>query len=232
MRAVISSYEQNRTGELRLNGGKLIPHGFGHFDRVYARAPKDSDHYGCARLRVATHPEAHVNALVLHALLGAGDILQINRRAVVLSNDQSVILLSRGELPLGLQQKAAMLSVDLPCAGITRAVLHRIGQIFDCDVPDCHRGRICFNPDRGLRAVHRNLTNSGQYAESLADLCIGVVVKLAFRYGVTDQRDVHDRLVVWVGLRECGRAGQIDRKLSRGAGDCSLNISCRRVQTF
>ena len=42
-----------------------------------------------------------------------------------------------------------------------------------------------------LRAEHRNLAHSGQNADALTDLGIGVIVELPFRCRVADQRYVH-----------------------------------------
>jgi len=125
-----------------------------------------------------------------------------------------------------------MRSVELAGAGIAGAVLDGVGQIFQRDVADRHCRRISLNANGGLRSVHRNLADAGQDAEPLADLRIGVVVELAFGLRVADQHQVHDRLIVGVGLGERWRAGQIDGELSRGAGDGRLNISRGRVQTL
>ena len=93
-----------------------------------------ADHNGCPRLTVAAHPETHVDAFVLHAVSWRRDIFQINRRAVVLADDEVVVLLGGRQLSLRLQQEAAMRAVELPRAGVSGAVLDGVGQVFQRDI--------------------------------------------------------------------------------------------------
>ncbi len=69
LRAVVGWHEQNGTGKLRLNGGQQVAHRPSR-PRPHSR-PRDgnTDHDRCAGLRVAAHPEAHVDAFVLQRRL-------------------------------------------------------------------------------------------------------------------------------------------------------------------
>ena len=175
-----------------------------------ARPAEHGHHHRRAGLRIAAHPEPHVDALVLHACLRAGDIFQVDGRAVAFADDQVVVLLGVVSCPCGWSRKLRCGPSNWPGAGVAGAVLDRVGQIFQRDVADRHRRGIGLDAHRRLRAVDRNLAHARQNADALADLRVGVVVELAVRHRVADQRDVHDRLVVRVRLGERGRAGQID----------------------
>ncbi len=83
-----------------------------------------------------------------------------------------------------------------------------------------------------MSAVYCNLADPRQNADALAHLSIGVVVELAFGGRIAHHRDVHDRLIVGVGFRECGRAGQIDGKLSLRPRDCCLNVGGSAVEAL
>src|SRR5262249_19646917 len=118
LRAVVGCEKHDGTGELRLNRRQHLADRLGHLDRIYPRAAKDTDEDVCPRLRVTTDPDTHVNAFVLHSLLGGCHIPQVNRSAVVLSDNQAVILICSHQLSLWLQQEAAMRTVELPGSGI------------------------------------------------------------------------------------------------------------------
>ena len=62
---------------------------------------------------MATQPEAHVEPLVLNAVLRSRDVSKINRRAVCLSDDELIVLIGVAQLPLRLKQEAFVLTVEL-----------------------------------------------------------------------------------------------------------------------
>ena len=156
----------------------------------------------------------------------------MNRRTILLSDDEAVVLLGGHELSLRLQQKSAMRAVKLAGAGIGSAILDGIGQIFESDIADRHLRRIGFDSHRRLSAVYGNLADPRQNADALTDLRICIVVELAFGSRIADHRDIHDRLIVRVSLRERGRAGQIDGKLSLRPRDGCLNVGSGTVEAL
>ena len=119
-----------------------------------------------------------------------GNVLQINRSAVALADDELVVLLGGAQLALRLQAESAMRAIELAGAGVARAILDRVGQIFECDVADGHGGGIRFDAHCRLRAKHGNLADSRQNADAFADLRAGVIVELAFGGRVADERDI------------------------------------------
>ena len=125
-----------------------------------------------------------------------------------------------------------MRPVKLAGTGVGGSILDGARQILQSDVADRHRGWIGFDPHSRLRPVNRDLAHAGQNTKALADLRIGIVVELAFRDGVADQRNVLDRLVIRIRLGKCGSARQIDRKLCLGASDGRLHIGRRAVEAL
>ncbi len=88
------------------------------------------------------------------------DILQIDRRAVRLADDKLLVLRRLAQLALRLEQERPVRAVELPRAGIARAVLDRGIQIVDRQVARGHGGRIGLDAHRGLRAVNGHLAHA------------------------------------------------------------------------
>ena len=85
--------------------------------------------------RIPAQPEPHVDSFVLNTVSGRCNILQINRRAVALADDQLFVFAPRWfNLALRLQQETAVRSVKLPSAGIAGSVLDGGSQIVNGDV--------------------------------------------------------------------------------------------------
>jgi len=87
---------------------------------------------------VSADPETHIDPFVLQALGRGCNILQKDRRAVSLPDDQVVVFVRRSELTLRLEQEAAMCAIELSCAGIVGAVLDGSGQIIQCRISHSH----------------------------------------------------------------------------------------------
>ena len=181
---------------------------------------------------MAPYPEAHVDTLVLHAVGSLGHILQIDRPAIVLADDEAVVIFRLGQLPLGLKQESAMLAIELPCSRVRRAVLDRAVQIVYGDVAAGHRRRIRFDAHGRLRAENLHLAHARQNAEPLAHLRVGVVEELPFGDGIAGQPHVDDGLIVGICLREDRRAGEVDRQFPGGLADGRLHVRGRGINTL
>ena len=168
----------------------------------------------------------------MHSLLGGCHIAQVNRSAVRLSNNQPVILVCSHQLSLRLQQEAAMRTVELPGSGISGAVFDRVGQVFQGDIAGCHGRGIRFDANGRLCSVNSDLAHAWQNADTLADLRVGVVVKLPLRHRVADDGDIHDRLIVGIGFSKRGRTGKIDRQLPARARNGRLYVGGGAVEAF
>src|SRR5438067_5958655 len=92
-----------RPCELFPNAWQQIAYRFRDLHRVCAGPPEHRHNDGCPWCGITTRPEAHVDAFVLHGLLRSGNILQEDRSAAVLPNNQLLILLGRAQLALWLQ---------------------------------------------------------------------------------------------------------------------------------
>src|SRR5882724_369743 len=88
--------------KLRLDVREKFPYRVRHFDGIGTRAPKYSNHHRGRRGRIPSHPETHINALVLNAVFRSGNVLKIDWRAIALSDDELLVLVGRAELPLRL----------------------------------------------------------------------------------------------------------------------------------
>src|SRR2546430_16747112 len=95
---------------------------------LWTRLSRNGKHdYRAGRLETA-HQEKARDPLVLYTLLNIRHIAQVNRRAVrVPCHDQFAIALGLIDLPIGLQHKGTMRTVELPRARIDRARFNPAG---------------------------------------------------------------------------------------------------------
>src|SRR6266498_1391612 len=157
------------------------------------------DHCGRRHL-IPSHPETHVDPLVLNRILYAGNIAQVHGRTTRTAKDQIAVLLGIFELTLRPENRSSGTAVQLPCSGVARSAFDRSAEIVNRN-PSCpHRRRVGFNPNSRLGAVHVHLRNTGQDTEALADLRGRIIVELTRRNGVAGHRDVHDRLIVGIAF--------------------------------
>ena len=106
-----------------------------------------------------------------------------------------------------------MRAVELPGAAVAGAALDRGDEVVHGEATCGHRRGVRLDPHRRLTAEHSDLADAGQNADALRHLCAGVVVQLALGDGVTREREIDDRLIVRVRLRESRRRRQIDGQL-------------------
>ena len=149
-----------------------------------------------------------------------------------MADDELIVLGCLGQLTLRLDQERLVRTVELTRPRVARPVLDRADQVVHREVAGGHRRGIGLDPQGGLGTVHRDLADSGQDADPLADLGAGVVVQLAFRRRVAGQGHVENRLIVGIRLAERGRGGQIDRQLSLGLRDRGLHVGGRGIQAL
>lgn len=122
---------------MRLDGE--VAYGPRYFNRIRPGPAEYCHHYGCARLlRQVPRPEPDVHSLIFQSLPGRSDILQINRRAIALSDDQVVVVVGREQLSLRLQQIGAMRAIELISTRVGRPVLDRRREIVEGDVANGH----------------------------------------------------------------------------------------------
>ena len=120
----------------------------------------DSDHDVSAGLRISAQPDVSIEALVLHAVDRGGNILQIDGRAVVLTDDETVVVRRGDELALWLEKKCTLRSIDLTGATVSRAILDRRTQSREIDVPIRHQRWIGFDAHRTLCAEDIHITDA------------------------------------------------------------------------
>ena len=166
-------------------------------------------------------------------VFGDGDVFQIDGRAIVLADDEIVVLLGGRQLSLRLQQESAVRAVKLARAGVAGSVLDRSrSRSSSVMLRTAIAEGSALIRTADCVPYTRNLADAGKNADTLADLGIGIIVELALGNRVADQRDIHDRLIVRIRFGECGRAWQIDGELSLGAGDGGLHIGGSAVEAL
>src|SRR5580658_720076 len=165
-----------------------------------------------------------VDALVDDAFLSGRDVFQIDRRTVYLADDEMVVLIRFGQLALRLKQECAVRAVELPGAGVSRAVANGADQIVEREVACRHLRRIGLDAHSRLRAIYGNLADARQNADALADLRAGVIPELTFGDAVAAEADVDQRLIVRICLGKCWGRGKVHGQLRFCARDSSLHI--------
>src|SRR5947207_834002 len=108
LRTVVDRHDIYRPRQRRANARRRIAYLFRHLHRIRTGSAEDGDDDRSRGNLMATHPETHADALVLHAIAGLGHIFQINRAPAILADDEVVIIFGLVQLPLGLQQEALM----------------------------------------------------------------------------------------------------------------------------
>ena len=166
----------------------------------------------------------YVDALVDHAFLRRRDVLQIDRRAIDLADDQIVVLAGIGQLALRFEQEGSMRAVELPGAGVTCPAMDGVHQVVERQIASRHRRRICFYAQCRLRAVHGDLAHARQNADALADLGARVIPELPFGDAVAGKSDINERLVVRVRFAEGWWRWQVDWQLRFRLRDRGLHV--------
>ena len=161
-------------------------------------------------------PKTHRHALVLNGVGRLRHILKIDRpnslRRTV--DDEIVVILGGRQLSLGLKQQGLVGAVKLPRADVAGSRLDRCRQIVERDIANCQFRRIGLDEHRGFSAVDHHAAHAFENADALANLRVGKVIHRALGRRIARQRDVHDRLIVGIGLGERGRGRKIDGQLA------------------
>ena len=183
---------------------------------------------------LAAHPEAHVDALVLHRVARrrrrpAGR--PARRRACAMIRLLYWLGASRAG-PAGWSRNVPVGAVELAGALVAGAAADGGGQVVDRDAARRQRRRVGLDADGGLRAVDAHLAHAGRMLMRWPTCVLAVVVELPVRHRVAGQRDVHDRLVVRVRLGERRRAGQVDREAAGRLRDRGLHVGRRGVDAL
>ena len=232
LRAVVDRHQQHRAGQLAADQGQQVADALGHFHRVRSRLPEHGHHDRGRRHFIAAGPEPHVHPLVLHGIDRPGHVAEVDRQPALRADDELVVLLGPFQLAVRAQERGAAGAVELARPRVARAVADGVGQVIDRNPAGRHRRGIGLDAHRRLRAVDIDAAHARQDADALADLRAAVVVDLAGGDRVARQPDVHDRLVVGIGLGKGWRRGQIDGQAARGAIDRRLHVGGGRVDVL
>ncbi len=209
--AVVHGGDLDRARQLGHDHRDLVPDALRHLDGVGARLPVDGQHHDRGGHRVPPRPEVHGHALVLHGLPDVGDVAEVHRRAAARGHDQVLVGLDAVELPVRPEERRARGRVELARAGVARPRADGRGEIVDGDAPRPHRPGVRLDADRRLGAEHGHAAHPRQDADALADLDVRIIVELTHGDGIAGQRDIHDRLIVGIGLGVCRWRRQIHR---------------------
>src|SRR5580700_2004545 len=104
----------NRGRNLRFDVWQKIPYRVGHFDGVGSCSSKHSHNHRGGRRWMSSHPETHIDALVLHTVFSSRNVSQIDWSTAVLSDNELLVLIGGAQLPLRLKQKSMVRPIELP----------------------------------------------------------------------------------------------------------------------
>ena len=169
-----------------------------------------------------------------------GHVLQLDRRAVAVGDDDVAVARGMEQLVVGIDGDRLVLVLEVALGLVDRGVGQRIAHVLERDAVSGQRGRVGLRAHgEVLLAGHQHLGDAGDRRDLLRQDGVGVVVDLVDRQRVRRDRIDQDGAIGRVDLAVGRRVGQvlgqqparrIDRRLhvGRRAVDAAAEIELQR----
>src|SRR5262249_43509154 len=197
--------------------------------------PHVVDHVAAGQLAdEQQHPGAAVlegdRLAVLRTVDGAADVLDADRRAVLIRDDHVTPRVRLQQLVVVVDGEVLVRTVDGPLGRVHGCSRDEVGDVLELQA---HRGELhridLYTHRRLLLAAHTHVSDAGQLRELLSDHGLGVIVDLGHRQYVRGHREDDDRVVSRVVLAVRGWRGQVLRQLPTGGVDGRLDVARRGI---
>ena len=171
LRAVVEHLDVDRRRHLGAEGRQELAHLVDHLDGVGAGLAVDREHDAALVLV----PGGHL--VVLHAVDDAAELLQPDRRAVAVGDDDRPEGRGVVELPRGLHRVHAFLAVQRAGGQVDVGLRDGLLDFVDADAARGERARIDLHAHRVfLLAEHLHLRHAGDRGDALREVGLGVLV--------------------------------------------------------
>ena len=202
------------------NCGSLLANMVHHADDVGAGLAKNDD--GHRRLAVG---EAGV-ADVFHRAENIGHVGQSHGRAIAISNNQRLVLLSVQQLVAGVNEERILVVRKLALGRVGVGAGERGADIVEPDTVIKKLRGIDLHPHGGLgAAAGDDLAHPIDLGNFLRQDGVRGVVHAAHGNGVRSERQDHDGRIRGIDLAVGGRVGQVGGKLSGRSVDGRLHVA-------
>src|SRR5262249_14266224 len=156
---------------------------------------------------------------------GVADVLDAQRPAVAIGDDDVVPFLGVEQLVIGVDGEGTLRSVDIALWAVDGGKRDLRPNVFQRQALGDQLGWIDLDPDRGLLlAADENLRDAGNLANLLAELDVDGVAQADQRHGVRGRRQQHDRRVRRVDLAVGRRRGEVLGQLPARRIDRALDV--------
>src|SRR5262249_31986235 len=163
--------------------------------------------------------------VVLDAVDDARDLVEVDRRAVAIGNDDLAVLLRLGHRARRRQRHALLRAVERSDRRVGVGLGDDVADVVERNVARRGGHRVDLHPhSEFLRAVHQHLRHARQLGNLLRDRDLAVFVDDRQRQGRRDQADIHDREVARIHLAKGGRRRHFHRQLAGGDGQRRLHV--------
>ena len=193
-------------------------------DRVRAGLPLDIDD----DRRDVVHPGGLSG--VFNAVDDAGDVLQEDRRAVAIGDDDVVVIAARGELIVGVDLVGLPGAVQRSLRGVDARLHERGAKRFERDAVRRERDRIGLNAHgRLLTAADADQTDTAQLRQLRRETRVDEILDLRQRHRRGRDRERQNRRVGGIGLAVDRRRRQVGWEITLGRVDRGLHLLLRDV---
>ena len=168
---------------------------------------------------------------VFHAVDDIGDVGNANRRAVLVRDDQALVLVGRFELVVGIDRRRACRPVEAPLRLIDIRAGDRSAQVVEAQAVRSQRARIHLHTDGGsLAATGADQAHAGKLRDLLCDPRVDEIEDLRQRERRRRNGQRQDRRVGRVHLAVDRRLRQIGRQQVSAGVDRRLHFLFRNVE--
>ena len=156
------------------------------------------------------HPRRELD--VLHAVDDVGHVGQPHRRAVLVGDDDLLVLVARQELVVGPDGERLPRPLQIALGLVDVGLAEDGAQVFETQPVGGERGGIGLHADGGtLTAADRDESHAGELGDLLGEVGVGEVFHAAQGQGVRGEGEGEDGRVRGIDLAVDGRIGQIAR---------------------